>query len=61
MDNTVQLDGDTISFSLNPTQAHSLWCVLQNASSWQDTDSPVVDDLRLQHKHILASISARDT
>jgi hypothetical protein len=56
MDNTVQLDGDIISFSLNATQAHSLWCTLQNASAWQDIDSTALDDVRLQLRHILASL-----
>ena len=53
MTNTVQFDGDVVSFSLNPTQAHTLWCVLRNASAWQDTDSPMLDDLRDQLRDIL--------
>lgn len=56
MTNTVQLDGDTISFSLTPRRAHSLFCVLQSSSAWQDTDSPAVDDLRLQLRHVLDRI-----
>ncbi len=60
MTNTVQLDGDIVSFSLTSRQAHSLFCVLQSASAWQDTDSPAVDDLRLQLRHVLARIADID-
>jgi len=60
MTNTVQLDGDIVSFSLTPRQAHSLYCVLRNVSAWQDTDNPALDDLRDQFRDILARISDMD-
>ena len=60
MTNTVLLDNNVVSFSLDPAQAHSLYCVLQNASAWQDTDSPALDDLRDQLRDILSHIRYSD-